>query len=47
MEAKSVESKRPCADDVSQSAIKRRATGETLASIAKSYGVHLAMISRL
>jgi DNA invertase Pin-like site-specific DNA recombinase len=28
-------------------AIKRRAAGETLASIAKSYGVHLAMISRL
>jgi hypothetical protein len=27
--------------------IKRRAAGETLASIAKSYGVHLAMISRL
>jgi type I site-specific restriction endonuclease len=26
---------------------KRRAAGETLASIAKSYGVHLAMISRL
>ena len=28
-------------------AIKRRAAGETLASIAKSYAVHLSMISRL
>ena len=28
-------------------AIKRRAAGETLADIAKSYGVHLSMISRL
>lgn len=28
-------------------AIKRSAAGETLASIAKSYGVHIAMISRL
>jgi DNA invertase Pin-like site-specific DNA recombinase len=28
-------------------AIKRRAAGETLAAIAQSYGVHLAMISRL
>src|SRR6516225_5930056 len=28
-------------------AIKHRAAGKTLASIAKSYGVHLAMISRL
>ena len=28
-------------------AIKRRAAGETLASIAKSYGVHVTMISRL
>jgi transposase len=28
-------------------AIKHRAAGETLADIAKSYGVHLSMISRL
>jgi hypothetical protein len=28
-------------------AIKRRAAGETLASIAKSYGVDISMISRL
>jgi DNA invertase Pin-like site-specific DNA recombinase len=28
-------------------AVKRRNDGETLASIAKSYGVHLSMISRL
>jgi hypothetical protein len=28
-------------------AIKRRGAGETLASIAKSYGVDLSMISRL
>ena len=28
-------------------ALKRRAAGETLADIAKSYGVHLSMISRL
>ena len=28
-------------------AIKRRGNGETLAAIAKSYGVHLSMISRL
>ena len=28
-------------------AIKRRAAGETLASIAKSYAVDLSMISRL
>jgi DNA invertase Pin-like site-specific DNA recombinase len=28
-------------------AIKRRAAGETLASIAKSYAVHVSMISRL
>ena len=30
-----------------QEAIKRRATGETLASIAKSYAVDISMISRL
>ena len=28
-------------------AVKRRAAGEPLAGIAKSYGVHLSMISRL
>ena len=28
-------------------AVKRRAAGETLASIAKSYGVDISMISRL
>jgi hypothetical protein len=28
-------------------AIKRRADGETLAAISKSYGVSIAMISRL
>jgi hypothetical protein len=30
-----------------QEAIKRRAAGETLASIAKSYAVNISMISRL
>jgi len=30
-----------------QEALKRRATGETLAAIAKSYGVDISMISRL
>ena len=39
--------KRKLSDYQRAEAIKRRATGETLASIAKSYGVHLAMISRL
>ena len=28
-------------------ALKRRAAGDTLADIAKSYGVHLSMISRV
>jgi DNA invertase Pin-like site-specific DNA recombinase len=28
-------------------ALKRRAAGETLASIAKSYAVHVSMISRM
>jgi hypothetical protein len=28
-------------------AVKRRAAGDTLASIAKSYGVAISMISRL
>ena len=39
--------KRKLSDYQRAEAIKRRAAGETLASIAKSYGVHLAMISRL
>jgi hypothetical protein len=30
-----------------QNSTQRRAAGETLASIAKSYGVHVTMISRL
>jgi hypothetical protein len=30
-----------------EEALKRRAAGETLAEIAKSYGVDLSMISRL
>jgi DNA invertase Pin-like site-specific DNA recombinase len=39
--------KRKLSDYQRKEAIKRRATGETLASIAKSYGVDLSMISRL
>ncbi|MGA8699574.1 MAG: hypothetical protein WB689_38275 [Xanthobacteraceae bacterium] len=39
--------KRKLSDYQRAEAIKRRAAGETLASIAKSYGVHLAMISIL
>ena len=39
--------KRKLSDYQRAEAIKRRAAGEMLASIAKSYGVHLAMISRL
>jgi DNA invertase Pin-like site-specific DNA recombinase len=39
--------KRQLSDYQRAEAIKRRGAGETLASIAKSYGVHLAMISRL
>ena len=39
--------KRKLSDYQHPEAIKRRAAGETLASIAKSYGVHLAMIARL
>jgi hypothetical protein len=39
--------KRKLSDYQRAEAIKRRGAGETLASIAKSYGVHLAMISRL
>jgi hypothetical protein len=37
--------KRKLSDYQRDDAVKRRAAGETLASIAKSYGVHLAMIS--
>ena len=36
-----------CRDYQRAEAIKRRAAGETLAAIAKSYGVDLSMISRL
>jgi DNA invertase Pin-like site-specific DNA recombinase len=39
--------KRKLSDYQRAKAIKHRAAGETLASIAKSYGVHLVMISRL
>ena len=39
--------KRKLSDYQRAEAIKRRAAGETLAAIAKSYGVDLSMISRL
>jgi DNA invertase Pin-like site-specific DNA recombinase len=39
--------KRKLSDYQRAEAIKRRATGETLAQIAKSYGVDISMISRL
>jgi DNA invertase Pin-like site-specific DNA recombinase len=39
--------KRKLADYQRKEAIKRRAAGETLASIAKSYAVDISMISRL
>jgi DNA invertase Pin-like site-specific DNA recombinase len=39
--------KRKLSDYQRKEAIKRRAAGETLATIAKSYGVDLSMISRL
>ena len=39
--------KRKLSDHQRAEAIKRRAAGETLASIAKSYAVDLSMISRL
>jgi DNA invertase Pin-like site-specific DNA recombinase len=39
--------KRKLSDYQRAEAIKRRAAGETLASIAKSYGVAISMISRL
>jgi hypothetical protein len=38
---------RKLSDYQRQQAIKRRAAGETLTSIAKSYAVDLSMISRL
>ncbi len=34
-------------DNQRQEVIKRRAAGETISSIAKSYGVHISMIARL
>lgn len=39
--------KRKLSDYQRAEAVKRRNAGETLASIAKSYGVDLSMISRL
>ena len=39
--------KRKLSDYQRTEAVKRRAAGETLAAIAKSYGVHLSMIGRL
>ena len=39
--------KRKLSDYQRQEAIKRRASGERLASIAKSYAVDISMISRL
>ena len=39
--------KRKLSDFQRQEAVKRRAAGETLASIAKSYAVDISMISRL
>lgn len=39
--------KRKLSDYQRNEAIKRRAAGETLASIARSYGVHVSMVSRL
>ena len=39
--------KRKLSDYQRAEAIKRREAGETLAAIAKSYGVSLSMISRL
>ena len=39
--------KRKLSDYQRKEAIKRRANGETMAEIAKSYGVNLSMISRL
>jgi hypothetical protein len=39
--------KRKLSDYQPSEAIKRRAAGETLATIAKSYGVSITMVSRL
>jgi hypothetical protein len=39
--------KRKLSDYRRAEAVKRRAAGETLAAIAKSYGVDISMISRL
>jgi DNA invertase Pin-like site-specific DNA recombinase len=39
--------KRKLSDYQRTEAVKRRRTGETLAAIAKSYGVAISMISRL
>jgi DNA invertase Pin-like site-specific DNA recombinase len=39
--------KRKLSDYQRAEALKRRAAGETLAQIAKSYGVDISMISRL
>ncbi len=39
--------KRKLSDYQRAEAVKRRAAGETLAAIAKSYGVAVSMISRL
>jgi hypothetical protein len=39
--------KRKLSDYQRAEAIKRRAAGETLGSIAKAYGVDISMISRL
>jgi hypothetical protein len=39
--------KRKLSDYQRSEAVKRRDAGETLATIAKSYGVDLSMISRL
>ena len=39
--------RRKLSDYQHDEAVKRRAAGETLAAIAKSYGVDISMISRL
>ena len=43
----STEGQRKLSDYQRQEAVKRRAAGETLASIARSYAVDISMISRL
>jgi hypothetical protein len=45
--ASSSDRKRKLSDYQRAEAIRRRNAGETLASIAKTYGVDLSMISRL